>query len=214
MIKNDLQMNRAFARINKLLEEIADLELNPAGAETDFFASHLRKELEGLRAEVRQYNSLRTLPFDIAIDTQLREPVLLENVGSLLAKLRIAAKLSQAEMAKRLGWHQSNLSRFESDNYSSQTIAKISEYISALGVWLLVVPSLSERPTELTYRLAAPPVVASPLFVQSDYFVVSTDAALPLTLDSGQLPRPTSEAVSADIFPGRLSRQTLQVDAV
>ena len=212
MIKNDIQMKRVLARINQLLEEISDLELGPAGPETDFFVSHLQKELESLRAGVRQYDSLRTQPFGVAIDTELREPVLLENVGSLLAKLRIASKLSQAEMAEKLGWHQSNLSRFESDNYSSQTLSKISQYVSALGVWLQVVPSLTERPAELTYRLAAPPVVIKGFFARSDYYVTSIDAAPSLALDSAEFLPLTSESVTPEMFPGWLPRQTLQVN--
>jgi transcriptional regulator with XRE-family HTH domain len=75
----------------------------------------------------------------------LNKPILIDNISELLSKLRIAANLSQHEMADKLGWEQSNLSRFENENYNSQTISKIVEYVSALGVWLHITPSLTEE---------------------------------------------------------------------
>jgi transcriptional regulator with XRE-family HTH domain len=51
-------------------------------------------------------------------------------------------------MAELLGWEQSNLSRFENENYSSQTISKIVEFASALGIYLHVTPSLTEEPEQ------------------------------------------------------------------
>jgi transcriptional regulator with XRE-family HTH domain len=95
--------------------------------------------------KIIEYKKLKELPFTDAITSLLSRPVLIDNIGELLAKLRIAAKLSQSDIAQRLGWQQSNLSRFESENYNSQTINKIVEYASLLGVWLHVQPSLTEE---------------------------------------------------------------------
>jgi len=158
MIKNEAQMKRVEARIDQLDQEIKEIESTRPSLEADFLGSQLREELESLRAQLEEYKSLREIPFQEAVYSLLQEPVLLENIGQLLAKVRIAAKLTQLELADRVGWHQSNLSRFESDNYASQSIAKVSELASALGVWLHVVPSLTEKPAEVSDMLKAPTV--------------------------------------------------------
>lgn len=151
MIKNDNQLSRTVERLLQIQASIKDLEKKYEGPELEFWAGTLRDEATKLKDEINEYNLLRLLPFNNAVENILQKPILLENVGELLAKLRIAAKLTQAEMAERLGWQQSNLSRFENENYNSQTIAKISEYLGNLGVWLYVKPSLVEDKPLINY---------------------------------------------------------------
>ena len=152
MIKNDAQLARAETRLKEVEAEVRDLEKHYTWREAAFWARPLRDEADRLRAEIEEYHRLRKLSLTEAVEGPLQEPVLLENISELLAKLRIAAGLTQDAMATRLAWQQSNLSRFENENYSSQTVAKISEYIGALGVYLHVTPSMTERPPKLRYR--------------------------------------------------------------
>lgn len=145
MIKNNAQLTQAKERIR-----ILDEKLNLYKNNLEDFASRsmvisAEKEKRELEGEVEEYISLRDLPFEEAVNTVLHKHMLLDNIGELLSKIRIAAKKSQAELSRDLGWEQSNLSRFESENYSSQTVGKIIEYASSLGVWLHVTPSLEEN---------------------------------------------------------------------
>jgi len=145
MIKNEAQFKRVAERIEELREEIRKLQGIYTRQELKFWSSAIEDEEKQLLNEQAEYNRLKDLPFEEAVESVLQEPFLFENIGELLAKLRIAAKLTQEEMADRLGWQQANVSRFENENYSSQTVKKISEYVGALGIWLYVTPSLSEK---------------------------------------------------------------------
>lgn len=149
MIKNDRQLRQAIARLHRVRGQIEDSEQRYSGIERELLTIPLYQEQEELEQEISEFQELRGLSLEEAVEGPLRDPTLLDNVGELLAKLRISADLTQEELAARIGWQQSNLSRFESENYHSQTIAKVVEYASALGVWLHVVPSLTERPREL-----------------------------------------------------------------
>ena len=145
MIKNNAQLTNARERLEYVREKMGKYRATSSGAELDFFLIPLEIEFGELSSEIKEYTQLRDLPFEDALQDTLSAPILLENIGELLSKLRIAAKLTQSDMATRLGWQQANLSRFEGENYSSQTVSKIVEYANALGIWLHVAPSLTER---------------------------------------------------------------------
>jgi len=142
MIRNDGQALRTRRRIAQIRHEIRGLESEYSGDELDFWASQLRDEEIQLKSELNEYYQLKKMSLEDAVTSILQTPTLLENVGDLLAKLRIAANLTQEEMAKRLGWRQPNLSRFENENYCSQSVNKVSEFAGSLGVQLLVVPGI------------------------------------------------------------------------
>ncbi len=153
MIKSDLQLERTRKRISELDEEISTLRQEMKGELLSFFLEPLETELKELRHQIHEYLCIKELPLSIAVEGHLQKPILLDNISPLLAQLRIAAKLTQAQLAERLNWKQSNVSRFENENYGSHTISKISEYTSALGVWLHLTPSMSEKPPRVRYNI-------------------------------------------------------------
>jgi len=157
MIKNENQLKRAKARLREVRSEIEQYQIEYTGIERDFLVIPLIDEEEELKADIDEYQQLKTLSFYEAVSEILSKPTLIDDIGELLAKLRIAAQLTQEELASRLGWEQPNLSRFESEYYSSQTIGKTVEFASELGVWLYVVPSLAElreKPFEIQFTTA------------------------------------------------------------
>ena len=153
MIKNDKQLARAQERCAQVRQTIKDLEEQYSGIRLKLMKRGFVEELVERQEEIREYNRLRHLDLAAAIEGPLSEkPMLLDNINEFLAKLRIAAGLTQEETADRLGWHQPNVSRFESDNYGGQTISKVIEYADSLGVCLHVVASLSGLSPQITYR--------------------------------------------------------------
>ena len=152
MIKNHNQLRRASARLQGVRQQIEDLQDRFGGMELDILKIPLIQETQELETEIMEYRELLQLSLEEAVQGPLRESMLLENVGELLAKLRISSGLTQEELAARLGWQQPNLSRFESENYHSQTVARIVEYAGCLGIWLHISPSLTEEQTEVIYR--------------------------------------------------------------
>ncbi|HCS40669.1 MAG TPA: hypothetical protein DIW44_13940 [Anaerolineaceae bacterium] len=146
MIKNAKQLQSSIRILNQVNKEIEQINNDKnLLIDKEIYLIPLFTQKNTLEDQIIEYQFLTNSNFKESIDNLLNKPFLLDNIGELLAKIRIASKLSQTEMANRLGWEQSNLSRFESENYSSQTISKIVEYASALGVWLHVRPSITEQ---------------------------------------------------------------------
>jgi transcriptional regulator with XRE-family HTH domain len=153
MIKNELQLRQAQNRYNEILKTIEDLEERYSGTRLRIMKSGFVEELTERREEIREYRQLRRLDLEAAIQGPLSEkPALLDNINEFLTKLRIAAGVTQEEIAERLGWHQPNVSRFESEDYGGQTISKVVEYADSLGVWLYIAPSLAGPPPKIAHQ--------------------------------------------------------------
>jgi DNA-binding XRE family transcriptional regulator len=148
MIKQEGQLAQASAQLKKVRQDIENLRERYTGLELELLATPMIQLAAEIQAEIRKYEELKGLDLEEAIGVALGAATPLGNIGRLLARLRIATGVTQSELASRLGWQQSNLSRFESETYHSQTTAKVVEYASALGVWLSVTPSLAERPRQ------------------------------------------------------------------
>ncbi len=146
MIKHDGQLVQARTQLQKIRQNIERLRERYTGLELQLLANPMSRFAAEIEAEITEFQELKGLDLKEAIGAALAAPAPLGNIGRLLTRLRIAAGLTQGELASRLGWQQPNLSRFESETYHSQTIAKVVEYASALGVWLSVTPSLAEQP--------------------------------------------------------------------
>lgn len=153
MIKNETQLRQAQERCEEIRQIIEDVAQQYSGTRRRIMESGFVEELAERREEIREYRRLRKLDLGAAIRGPLSEkPMLLDNINEFLTKLRIAADLTQEEIAERLGWHQPNVSRFESENYGGQTISKVVEYADGLGIWLYLAASLSGISPEITYR--------------------------------------------------------------
>lgn len=147
MIKNKRQLLHAEKRLAEIESEIANIRAQRSDNE-EIFTAPYEIEASKLRSDIAEYKELIKSSLSEAVAGILKKPHLLDDVGELLTKLRIAEGISQSEMAERLGWRQSNLSRFENANYGSQSVAKIIEFADELGAWLYVVPFLEELDSE------------------------------------------------------------------
>jgi DNA-binding XRE family transcriptional regulator len=78
-----------------------------------------------LRAEIEFYE--RILGGDFSGLSSLR------SVGRLLIAVRLAAGISQAELARRLGTSSSQVSRDERDEYYGATLEKVGRVFDVLG---------------------------------------------------------------------------------
>lgn len=146
MIRNDNQLRSAKKSLKEIVRGIKKIrEDHFSDKLLDLFIIPLLDHKFQIEDEINTFVFLRDSPFEEGIKYLSENPGIIENIGELLTMLRIAAKVTQSELAENLGWSQSNISRFESENYSSQTIKKIVEYSSKLGVWLNISPSLSEK---------------------------------------------------------------------
>lgn len=149
MIRNNRKLLQAEQMLVEAQSELDILLEKYTGIDRKLYATPLRNTIEDLEIEITEYKELIESSFEDSMKGVLKKPSLLGNIGELLTKLRIAKGITQAEMAERLGWQQSNLSRFESTNYGSHTIAKILEYSAELDVWLYVAPKMEEVEEDL-----------------------------------------------------------------
>jgi len=142
MIRNPIQLGSAKSRIEKLKKEINDLIRQFKGNELQAYVVPVANEIRELERQILRYEKITSGSLVDSVRYLQDCPTPIANIGELMTSLRIANKLTQEQMAAKLGWQQPNLSRFESENYSAQTIKNVVEYAGALGISLKVVPQV------------------------------------------------------------------------
>jgi ribosome-binding protein aMBF1 (putative translation factor) len=93
-----------------------------------------------LQEEVESYERLKRQEFD--------EIYNLRGLGQLLIALRIAQGISQRELARRLGVHESQVSRDERNEYFGITLERAGKVLDALNVRLRTKVEI-ENPSEM-----------------------------------------------------------------
>jgi ribosome-binding protein aMBF1 (putative translation factor) len=87
----------------------------------------LQSQLESLRRQIRDYETLRRRggkPLDVTS---------IENLPQSLIRARIAAGLTQKELAVRLGVKEQQVQRYEATNYASASLSRVLEVARILG---------------------------------------------------------------------------------
>ena len=97
--------------------------------------AQLEAERSRIMAEgaIAEYDALTTRPADEPLVFSLDS---IEALPLALIKARIAAKLSQKELAERLGLKEQQIQRYEATEYASANMARVIEVSQALGVKL------------------------------------------------------------------------------
>jgi ribosome-binding protein aMBF1 (putative translation factor) len=143
MIKNERQYRIAKAWVQKFTQALGHLDAHPEEnghlhpllrkAERDGLAS----QIETMQQEVQEYETLRDgPPSAFHLDS-------FEEFPRALIKARIAAGLSQKELAGRLGLKEQQIQRYEATEYASASMARVSAVIQALGLTVREEVSLS-----------------------------------------------------------------------
>ena len=133
MIRNDAEYKEAVARLAAEQERLAEhrIRLKAAGL-SDEEIKRVTDPIEAFRLqfveEVESYERLKRGEFD--------EIENLKGLGHLLVSLRIAQGISQRELAKRLGVHESQVSRDERNEYFGITLERAMRVLDALNVRL------------------------------------------------------------------------------
>ena len=145
MIRNETEYKEAVARLaeerNRLGEHRS--RLKESGL-TDEEIKRVIDPMESfhlqLKEEVESYERLKRGEFD--------ELVNFRGFGHLLIALRIARGISQRDLAKRLGVHESQVSRDERNEYFGITLERAVKVLDALNVRLRTKVEL-ETPREM-----------------------------------------------------------------
>ena len=131
MIRNEAEYKEAVSRL--AAEEARLHEHRSRLKETGLSDAEIKRLIDPMQSfhmqlseEVESYERLRRREFE--------ELENFRGVGRLLVELRIAQGISQRELAKRLGVHESQVSRDERNEYFGVTLERASKIIDALGL--------------------------------------------------------------------------------
>jgi transcriptional regulator with XRE-family HTH domain len=133
MIRNERQY-----RITKSQADLFAQQLRERGAESKKSALHpriqkaqhdaLKSQLDELREELAEYEGLRDG------NTNVLELSSIEELPSALIRARIAAGLTQRELAHRLGIKEQQIQRYEATEYAGASLERIRAVMSTLGL--------------------------------------------------------------------------------
>lgn len=164
MIRNERQY-RITSRQRRLLTDALDKLLEHRERELST-ANHPINEQDVLRFELEQASiegQLRDLDVQVTEYEQLRAGQLqrihitsLSELPKALVQARIAAGLSQRDLAEQLVLKEQQIQRYEADDYASASLARLEEVRRALGVELdagVVLPATNSPLQRLKRRL-------------------------------------------------------------
>jgi ribosome-binding protein aMBF1 (putative translation factor) len=130
MIKNERQYRITKAQAAKFKAALDALRAESAKTHPRLLKAQedsLRSQLESLERELREYDELRTgvvPPPNIDY---------LDGIPSDLIKARIAAGLSQKDLADLLGMPEQQVQRYEATDYESASYARLREVAEVLA---------------------------------------------------------------------------------
>ena len=134
MIKNERQYRITKSQAAKLeaaLERLASPSGEAASVPPRLLqaqADALRSQLADLQAQLEAYDALRShQQTAFSVDS-------FEDFPRVLIQARIAAGISQRELAERLGLKEQQIQRYEATEYTSASWSRVSEVIRALGL--------------------------------------------------------------------------------
>jgi transcriptional regulator with XRE-family HTH domain len=133
MIKNDRQfgiIRSRVERLEKLQDELLDrLEHEPENrTRLELELRAVRAEIRGMQNDLDDYEALKTGLAEIG------RPERIEDIPRLLVRARVAAGLSQSDLAERLGLHPQQVQRYEATDYESASLSKLISIARVLNV--------------------------------------------------------------------------------
>jgi ribosome-binding protein aMBF1 (putative translation factor) len=134
VIKNERQYRITKAQAERFEQALAEVSARPTRslprALQKAQLGGLQSQLEDLRGELREYEALRSgKRRSLALES-------IEELPKILIQSRIAAGLSQEELARKLGLKPQQIQRYEATNYQAASLERVNEILRALGVKL------------------------------------------------------------------------------
>lgn len=131
MIRNDAELRETKARLleietssSELRTLLAQKDIPPREIDNVLASRHLIQSQ--LEADIAHYESL------LAGSTPTE--AMLCDVGRRIIELRVSRKMTQRQLAEKLGIHESQVSRDERNEYQGASLNRIERVLEALGV--------------------------------------------------------------------------------
>lgn len=134
MIKNERQYRITKAQADKFESALAQAT-ERASQRDDIdplvqlaISDGLRSQLEELKEELAEYESLRSGRRQVVAASTIDE------LPRALIKARIAARLTQKELGRRVGLKEQQIQRYEATEYAGASLDRVREIMDALQV--------------------------------------------------------------------------------
>lgn len=156
MIKNEKQYKFTQELVGEFKKSIAAIERDEARKTNDpdgweLMRGSLQCQLDKLKAEVAEYERLTSHERHIPIVLKLDD---IDDLPQILIKARIAAKLSQQELANLAGLTEEQIKRYEDNDYEDASFLDVKFVIDALDIKIqkgeFLIPLDTLRRTPIT----------------------------------------------------------------
>ncbi len=135
MIKNDQQYQQSLDWLQRFEQSVAELDSNESlkvdAKRWQIHRDSYQSQVDKLKEEITEYerliNCATSKPLKLKVDS-------LNKLPDSLIKARVAAKISQKELADRLGVDEEQVKDYEYTNYQSASFVEILEISTVLGV--------------------------------------------------------------------------------
>ena len=133
MIKNERQYRITQAHAAKFRATLNELSMAPRPQHThpklwEAQKAGVKSQLQDLEEELREYDRLKSGgPKSLELDS-------LDALPRVLIQARIAAGLTQEELAARLGVKPQQIQRYEASDYQTASFARLREIARVLGL--------------------------------------------------------------------------------
>ncbi len=132
MIKNQRQYRITRAQATRFGRAIAEAKKRPDRSVPLILrkaqVAALRSQLKDLKAELLEYQALRTGRRVVPA------PASLEELPQALIRARIASGMTQQGLARKLGLKAQQIQRYEATDYRSASLARLRQVARALGL--------------------------------------------------------------------------------
>ncbi len=131
MIKNDKQLQSSI-RTAKQLEDSVYVYEEKYKINDDLLTllemNSVKSQVEKIKAEIQEYNSLKTGTINTVSFSSLL------NIPELIVKARIAKQWSHSTLAEKVGLQEQQIQRYEATDYRGASVYKLQRIIDALGI--------------------------------------------------------------------------------
>ena len=129
MIKNDRQYEYTKKKLHEFEQDLKAIrkKYSPDKNKVALLSQGYVEHIAQLEAEIEEYENMKKSP----LPNVLRIHNLVE-ISHQLVRLRIARRLTQAQLAARIGCKQADVSRLEREDYQGYTISQLKKIAASL----------------------------------------------------------------------------------
>ena len=128
MIKSDAQRERTLAQVEGFRRALAKVAQDKPDTRSAAIRGSYESMIRQLEDELSEYDRLKSG------DMVLPHVERLDQIAPFITRIRIAKRVSQTELARRLGVSKQVVSRYEESEYQTVAISRLQEILDAIGI--------------------------------------------------------------------------------